>query len=138
MLLEEAQETELAEETSRDGMVHVGRSRVPPWAMPVVGAGECSMALEPQLHEPFCPRARSLPLPPQNAAQPATQPLVQLLEGSLDLGLLEVRDPATDQWLEPLDRPPQAPTPPLPSQLSRTLSRNRLTDSGATRSFASA
>ena len=118
MLLEEAQEPTVSEVSSRDCQVHVGRTGVPPWSVAIVGGDEGPLALKPQLHELCRPGARSLPLPPEYAAQSAPQPLVKLLEGSFDLGELEVRDPAANDRLEPLDRPPQASTPPLSSQLA--------------------
>jgi len=47
MLFGKAQETKLAEESSRDDLVHEGCTRIPPWTMSVASGGEGPLTLSP-------------------------------------------------------------------------------------------
>jgi hypothetical protein len=59
-----------------------------------LGRYRCSILPESLLHQSLGTRARSFPLPLQNAAQSASHPSVKFLQDALRLGQPEVSDPA--------------------------------------------
>ena len=81
---------------SGNRLIHVGGPGVPPRTSAVVGRAVGTIRVQAQGHQTALASERSLPLPPQDAAQPAPQPFIQAHEGDLHLAELEVGDPATD------------------------------------------
>ena len=94
MPVEQADQSEIAEEAGSEGVVHVAGPGVPPGAVSVVGGYPCPFLREPPLHQAHRSCPRPLPLAPDQAAQAPPDPAVQRLEDALGLGQPEVGDPA--------------------------------------------
>ena len=116
MFIEQAQETEPPQPGRGHGRVHVARAGVPP-RPPAVGGGR------PRAGHVEAPPAEfadagpwAFPLPPDNAAQLTTQPLIDVLETRLDFCQPEIRHPASEDEAEVLHGVGEASTPPLAQQ----------------------
>lgn len=89
MLLNEGEQPELSEVGPAAGLVHVTSSGVPPGPSAVPGRGECPLPRKSAIHQLCRNCSRPLPVTPQDAAQFAPQPLIELLEDAFHLGELE-------------------------------------------------
>lgn len=76
-----------------DGGVQMTRASVPPRAAAVVGRRPCARHVQPTSQQFAGSRAWSFPLPPQNAAEAAAKPLIELFETATDVSHPKVSDP---------------------------------------------
>ena len=81
---------------------------VPPRAATIPGSGSRVLDIESELAQLPRPARRAFPLSPQQAAQPSLQPLVEDLNRTQTLRVLEVSHPAAQQRVQFLDRVPPA------------------------------
>ena len=76
MFLDQADEPFASQRSCRQGMVHVAGPGVPPRAVPVVGAGRRTHAIQARPAEFLEAGAGPTPLPPHGAAQLPSEPLI--------------------------------------------------------------
>jgi hypothetical protein len=89
---------------NRQRRVHVRGPGIPLRPVLIHGAAPDSIGIEPERAEFARPGRRTLPLPPQQTAQPSPQPLVESRDGPQALRVLEVTKPTSQQRVQILDR----------------------------------
>ncbi len=85
---------------------------------PLHRAAPRSIGVEPELAQFARPGDRAFPLPPQQAAQPSPQPLVESLDGPQARRVLEVTQPTAQQRVQILDRVAQRSATTAPQLLT--------------------
>ena len=116
--------------------MQVGRSSIPPRTTAIHSAAPGTLDVQTQRHKFAAAGPGSLPLPPQQAAQPSPYPAIEVLQSLLALRELEVIDPTAQQRVKSLDRVCQRPPTPTAQQFAYALRQTR-TLSGAIRSRVS-
>src|SRR6185295_4919020 len=110
MFIKEAQEPPFAQRGRRDSRVHVTGARVPPRAVPVAGRDTGARGVKAAAHKLLGSGPWSLPLPPQDAAESATKPRIELVEAAADVGHPKVSHPSAKERRQVGDRPLEGPT----------------------------
>ena len=116
MFIEQAHEPEPPQPGRGHGRVHVARAGIPPRPPAVEGGCPREGHVEAPPAEFAETSAWALPLSPDDAAQLAAQPLIDVLETRLDVCQPEIRHPAPEDEAEVLHGVGEASTPPLAPQ----------------------
>ena len=97
MLCKKAHESLLSQPFSRYRSIHMRRPGVPPWPSTIAGRGKRSCFFYPSFNQLSSSGTWLLPLPPQDAPQFPSYPLIQFLKSYFYLGQPEVVHPAAKE-----------------------------------------
>src|SRR5690625_1307090 len=84
---------------------------IPPWTTSISSRPPRPYLPKTTFHQVPSPSKDTLPLPPDDSAQPTAQPTSQVLKNPLHLRKTEVITPPTKKWSQALNEPLQIPAP---------------------------
>src|SRR5690625_2438834 len=111
MQMYQRHKTKFVKERHREGLIHMAGASIPPWTTSISSRPPRPFLPKTTFHQVPSPSKDTLPLPPDDSAQPTAQPTIQVLKNPLHLRKAEVITPPNKKWSQALNEPLHIPAP---------------------------